>query len=72
MDGLTPEPTVDTQKLVRQLAKRDDELIEAKKRIRQLEESLDARASETAALRRIAEATGHVVNPDDLLPSLLK
>jgi two-component sensor histidine kinase len=68
MDGPSSETSIDTQKLIRQLAKRDTELIEAKKRIRQLEESLDARAAETAALRRIAEATGHVVNPDDLLP----
>ena len=35
------------------------------------EAAIDAKhpgAAETAALRRIAEATGHVVNPDDLLP----
>lgn len=59
---------LDVDKIVRQLAKRDLELRDATGRIRQLEEALDARASETAALRRIAEATGHVVNPNDLLP----
>jgi two-component sensor histidine kinase len=58
----------DTGELTRLLEKRESELTDARTRIRQLEEALDARASETAALRRIAEATGHVVNTDDLLP----
>ena len=54
--------------LPRLLEKREAELADARKRIRQLEDALDARSSETAALRRIAEATGHVVSTDDLLP----
>lgn len=54
--------------LARLLEKREAELADARKRIRQLEDALDARSSETAALRRIAEATGHVVSTDDLLP----
>lgn len=58
----------DSAELTRLLEKRDAELADARNRIRQLEEALDTRASETAALRRIAEATGHVVNSEDLLP----
>lgn len=58
----------DSNELTRLLEKRDAELADARNRIRQLEEALDTRASETAALRRIAEATGHIVNSDDLLP----
>ena len=58
----------DSNELTRLLVKRDAELVDARNRIRQLEEALDTRSSETAALRRIAEATGHIVNPDDLLP----
>ena len=52
----------------RLLSKREAELADARLRIRQLEAALDARASETAALRRIGEATGHVVNTDEILP----
>ncbi len=54
--------------LARLLQKRENELADARNRIRQLESALDARASETAALRRIGEATGHVVNTDEILP----
>ena len=54
--------------LARLLAKREAELTDARQRIRQLEESLDARSAEAAALRRIGEATGHVVNTDEILP----
>jgi two-component sensor histidine kinase len=54
--------------LVRLLEKREAELEDARLRIRQLEDALDARSSETAAMRRIGEATGHVVNTDDILP----
>ena len=54
--------------LDRLLLKREAELVDARLRIRQLEAALDARASETAALRRIGEATGHVVNTDEILP----
>lgn len=53
---------------MRLLEKREHELADARQRIRQLEEALDARASEAAALRRISEATGHVVTTDDILP----
>lgn len=56
------------EELARLLEKREHELADARRRIRQLEEALDARASEAAALRRISEATGHVVTTDDLLP----
>lgn len=54
--------------LVLLLEKREAELADARQRIRQLEESLDARGAEAAALRRIGEATGHVVNTDEILP----
>lgn len=54
--------------LERLLEKREQELADARNRIRQLEAALDARSAETAALRRIGEATGHVVNTDDILP----
>src|SRR6218665_1261456 len=54
--------------LVRLLEKREAELEDARLRIRQLEDALDARSAETAAMRRIGEATGHVVNTDDILP----
>ena len=54
--------------LARLIQKREAELADARNRIRQLESALDARASETAALRRIGEATGHVVNTDEILP----
>lgn len=57
-----------TEELERLLEQREHELAHARQRIRQLEEALDARASETAALRRIAEATGQVVTTDDILP----
>jgi two-component sensor histidine kinase len=54
--------------LERLLEKREQELADARNRIRQLEAALDARSAEAAALRRIGEATGHVVNTDDILP----
>jgi len=54
--------------LARLLEKREGELADSRARIRQLEDALDARSAETAALRRIGEATGHVVNTDDILP----
>lgn len=54
--------------LTRLLQKREAELEDARARIRQLEGALDARAAETAALRRIGEATGHVVSTDEMLP----
>ena len=57
-----------TEELTRLLERREQELADARLRIRQLEEALDARASETAALRRISEATGQVVTTDDILP----
>ena len=66
--GLGGRGKEDGADLPRLLEKREAELADARKRIRQLEDSLDARSSETAALRRIAEATGHVVSTDDLLP----
>jgi two-component system, sensor histidine kinase PdtaS len=66
--GLGGRGTDEAAELRRVLEKRDTELADARKRIRQLEDALDSRASETAALRRIAEATGHVVSTDDLLP----
>lgn len=56
------------EELTRLLEKREHELADARQRIRQLEEALDSRASETAALRRISEATGQVVTTDDILP----
>jgi two-component system, sensor histidine kinase PdtaS len=52
----------------RLLEKRENELADARIRIRQLEAALDARSAEVAALRRIGEVTGHVVNTDDILP----
>jgi hypothetical protein len=45
--------------LAQLLEKREAELADARARIRQLESALDARAAETAALRRIGEAMGH-------------
>ncbi len=54
--------------LARLLKKKDDEIAELRARIRQLESTLDARAQEAAALRRIGEATGQVVNTDEILP----
>ena len=54
--------------LSRRLEQRDGELADAKTRIRQLEAALDARAAEAASLRRIGEATGQVVNADEILP----
>lgn len=66
--GLGGRGSDEASELKRLLEKRDAELADARKRIRQLEEALDTRSSETAALRRIAEATGHVVSTDDLLP----
>ena len=54
--------------LERLLEKRDQELADARGRIRQLESALDARSAEAAALRRIGEATGHIVNTDEILP----
>ena len=54
--------------LIRLLEKREAELEDSRLRIRQLEDALDARSAETAAMRRIGEATGHVVNTDDILP----
>lgn len=56
------------EELQRLLERREHELADARQRIRQLEEALDARASEAAALRRISEATGQVVTTDDILP----
>lgn len=56
--------------LVRLLQKREAELEDARARIRQLESALDARAAEAAALRRIGEATGHVVSADEFLPHI--
>ncbi|MBC8101431.1 MAG: GAF domain-containing protein [Cytophagales bacterium] len=57
-----------TAELVRLVEKREAELEDARLRIRQLEDALDSRSAETAAMRRIGEATGHVVNTDDILP----
>jgi two-component sensor histidine kinase len=54
--------------LARLLKKREDELADARARIRQLEAALDARSAEAAALKRIGEATGHVVNTEEILP----
>ncbi|GAB4468221.1 MAG: GAF domain-containing protein [Armatimonadaceae bacterium] len=56
------------EELDRMLKKREQELADARTRIRQLESVLDARGAETAALRRIGEAIGHVVNTDEILP----
>ena len=52
----------------RLLEKREGELADARGRIRQLEAALDLRSAEAAALRRIGEATGHIVNTDEILP----
>lgn len=56
-----------TSDLARLLQKRDAELEDARARIRQLEAALDARAAETAALRRIGEAMGHSVDTEEML-----
>ena len=56
-----------TSDLARLLQKREAELEDARDRIRQLEAALDARAAETAALRRIGEAMGHAVDTDEML-----
>ena len=54
--------------LAQLLEKREAELADARARIRQLESALDARAAETAALRRIGEAMGHAaVDTADML-----
>ncbi len=57
-----------SEDLARLLQKREEELADARGRIRQLEAALDARSAESAALRRIGEATGHVVSTDEILP----
>ena len=62
------DPAPNSGELLRLLEKRDQELADSRNRIRQLEAALDARSAETAALRRIGEATGHVVNTDEILP----
>ncbi|MDX1933926.1 MAG: GAF domain-containing protein [Capsulimonadales bacterium] len=54
--------------LARLLEKREQELADARNRIRQLETALDSRAAEASALRRIGEAVGHVVNTDEIIP----
>ncbi len=53
--------------VARLLQKREAELEDARIRIRQLESALDARAAETAALRRIGEAMGHVISTEEML-----
>jgi len=58
----------DAAELARLLDKKEQENAELRNRIRQLETALDDRAAEAAALRRIGEATGHVVNIDEILP----
>ena len=65
-----PELTRQVEAVDRLLEKKEAELSDARNRIRQLETSLDGRAAETAALRRIGEAMGHVVNTDEILPIL--
>jgi signal transduction protein with GAF and PtsI domain len=54
--------------LQRRLEQRDAELADLRNRVRQLEAALDTRAAEAASLRRIGEATGQVVNADEILP----
>lgn len=54
--------------LQRRLEQKDTELADSRNRVRQLEAALDARAAEAASLRRIGEATGQVVNADEILP----
>ena len=54
--------------LARLIQKKDEEIEQLRARIRQLEGALDHRSQEAAALRRIGEATGQVVNTDDILP----
>jgi two-component sensor histidine kinase/putative methionine-R-sulfoxide reductase with GAF domain len=54
--------------LARLLEKREQEIADLKNRVRQLEGALDSRSAETAALRRIGEAMGHIVNIDEVLP----
>lgn len=65
-----PELSREVEGLNRLLEKRDQELADARNRLRQLETALDGRSAETAALRRIGEAMGHVVNTDEILPVL--
>ncbi|MEI6431714.1 MAG: GAF domain-containing protein, partial [bacterium] len=57
-----------TSELAHLLEKREQELEDARARIRQLETALEARASEAAALRRIGEATGQIVKEEEILP----
>jgi two-component sensor histidine kinase/putative methionine-R-sulfoxide reductase with GAF domain len=63
-----PELVRQVEELDRLLTKREQELADSRNRIRQLETALDSRGAETAALRRIGEAIGHVVNTDEILP----
>ena len=56
-----------TSDLARLLQKRENELEDARARIRQLEAALDARAAETAALRRVGAAMGQAVSTDEML-----
>ncbi|MBC8143122.1 MAG: GAF domain-containing protein [Armatimonadetes bacterium] len=60
--------TPSASELSRRLEQKETELSDAKNRIRQLETALDSRAAEAASLRRIGEATGQVVNADEILP----
>ena len=53
--------------LAQLLEKREAELVDARVRIHQLEQALDARAAEVAALRRIGEATGQAVSTEEML-----
>lgn len=53
--------------LAQLLEKREAELQDARARILQLEASLDARAAETAALRRVGEAVGHAAGTGEML-----
>lgn len=63
---LTGDPKI--SELAHALEKREQELDDARARIRQLETALEARASEAAALRRIGEATGQIINAEEILP----
>jgi two-component sensor histidine kinase len=69
-DLLKGEGNAEVVRLLEQLEQRESELTDARLRIRQLEDALDARNAEAAALRRIGEATGHVVNTDEILPMI--
>jgi two-component sensor histidine kinase len=62
------QPSDDIAHLQSLLTRKEQELKDARGRIRQLETALDARSAEASALIRIGEATGQVVTTDEILP----